>query len=325
MRTLCLLPLCLLAACTPIVNINVVPGQENLRPQTVLADANSSGGKVAMIDVRGVIMDSHTPGLLADGPNPVDRLAAQLDQASKDSSIKAVILRITSPGGTVTASDIMHQEVRRFEKETGKPVIASIGEIGTSGGYYLALAADRIYAEPTSITGSVGVIMPTMNFSEGLSKLGIKSISVKSGANKDLANPFEPVRDGQYAVLQGMVDEMYARFKGLVLERRKGLKPEMVAEATDGRIFMGEHAKAIGLIDEIGGVRECFAEAKRLAGLQGATLVKFADVGAPPRSAYSQSGTPTRESEINLVQLRLGAGFAAANDVAPFYYLWMPQ
>lgn len=310
-----------LGACTPIVNINVMPPEERFRPQVVLEEGGG-GSRVAVIEVRGLIMDGRTPGLIMDGPNPVDRFAAQLTLAEKDPAVKALIVRITSPGGTVTASHVMHEELRRFSRVTGKPVVASIGEVGASGGYYLALGADTIMAEPTSITGSIGVIMPTVNVSEGLAMIGIRSRSITSGPNKDLANPMEPIRDAQYAVLQGMVDEMYARFRGLVVERRPGLSSGNLDMATDGRVFMGERAKELGLVDELGGLREAFARAKEMAGLGRATLVKYADPATPPRSIYSAAGESERE--INLVQVKLGTAALQATGTAPFYYLWAP-
>lgn len=310
-----------LGACTPIVNINVMPPEERFKPQVVLEEGGG-GSRVAVIEVRGLIMDGRTPGLIMDGPNPVDRFAAQLTLAEKDPAVKALIVRITSPGGTVTASHVMHEELRRFSRVTGKPVVASIGEVGASGGYYLALSADTIMAEPTSITGSIGVIMPTVNVSEGLAMIGIRSRSITSGPNKDLANPMEPMRDAQYAVLQEMVNEMYARFRGLVVERRPGLSSGNLDMATDGRVVMGERAKELGLVDELGGLREAFVRAKAMAGLERATLVKYADPATPPRSIYSSAGEPERE--INLVQLKVGTGALGANGTAPFYYLWAP-
>jgi len=118
---------------------------------------------------------------------------------------------------------------------------------------------------------------------------------------------------------------MYARFKGLVIERRPGLKPADVAAATDGRVFMGGRAKELGLIDDVGGIREAFAAAKTMAGLQAATLVKYADQGQPPRSLYSMSPGRAPESEINLIQLKLGSGLPSSLETAPMYYLWLPQ
>jgi len=316
----------LLASCSPSININVIPPEDDLRPQRVFADdAAHASHRVAMIDVRGMILDSRAPGLILDGPNPVDRFCRALELAEKDSSVRAVIIRINSPGGTVTGSDIMYQELRRFRRVTGKPVVASLGEIATSGGYYLALGADHIVAQPTSVTASIGVIMPTFNFSEGMGMIGIHARSIKSGANKDMANPFEPIRESQYEVLQSMVDNYYARFRALVIERRPALNPKEVPNATDGRVVTGEQALDLGLVDELGGVRDAFERAKTLANLQAATLVKYTTGGNGPRTMYASADAPPTPPEVNLLKVTLPGLPAASTESPGFYYLWSPN
>jgi protease-4 len=294
----------------------------------VLTDKDPGQARIALIDVRGLLIDARKPSLLGEGSNPVDRFIQHLALAEADNDVKAVVVRINSPGGTVTSSDIMHRELRRFMERSKKPVVVSLGEIAASGGYYLAIASDHIIAEPTTVTGSIGVIMPTFNFSEGLNKIGIRSKSVKSAANKDMANPFEPIRDGQYEVLQGLVDEFFARFKALVLERRT-IDPANVATVTDGRVFTGQQALKLGLVDELGGVREAFHTAKKLASLDRAAMVKYSGTGNPARTAYSLSETPAAaQSQGPGMTLRMDMGGPLA-DVAPsetsgLYYLWMP-
>lgn len=338
-RFLCLLTLALvLAGCSPItVSMTLFADGSKLLETTVDAEQGASD-KVAVIDIRGLITEKEDGGLFSGAASSVDELVARLQVAENDRYVKAVILRINSPGGTVTASDMMFREVRRFVDETKKPVVASLGEVAASGGYYLALSADRIIAEPTSITGSIGVIIPTVNVSEGLSKIGIKSRSIKSGKNKDLANPLEPMREEQYAVLQGTVDEFYARFKKLVVERRSraaaegttSLDQTQLDDLTDGRIVTGARAMEFGLVDQTGGLREALKVAKTLAGIDRARMVKYyPEGGTRPRSAYAQTTLPqptaSHGSEINLIQIRAGSmgpfgnvGFAGA------YYLWMP-
>ncbi len=331
LRVLVLLTLTavLLPACTPQIDVNIGAGggSRSLEPTVLSADPNPGASRIALIDIRGVIYDASKPSLLGDGENPVDRFVAQLDLAAEDDAVKAIILRITSPGGTVTGSDIMYHELRRFADQTHKPIIASMGEVAASGGYYLAVGADHIIAEPTTITGSIGVIMPTLNMSEGLSKIGIKARSVKSGANKDIANPLEPMRDSQYAVLQGLVDEFYDQFKSLVLERRH-IDPSRVAEATDGRVFSGRQALPLGLVDELGGIREAFTAAKRFANLESATLIRYASKGSVARSPYALApvGASTPSSGLTL---KLDTATSPLSNIAPgetsgIYYLWMP-
>jgi protease-4 len=318
-----------LPGCSPKIEVALGGFPErDLAPSVVLADPGAGAAKVAMIDVRGLIVDAHKPNIMGPNVNPVDRFMIHLAMAEQDPSVRAVIVRINSPGGTVTGSDIMYQELRRFAMATKKPVVASMGEIAASGGYYLALASDHLIAEPTSITGSIGVIMPTFNFSEGLDKIGIKSRSVKSGRNKDMANPFEPMREGHFDVLQTIVDGYAARFRGMVRERRQ-IEDSRFEEATDGRVFSGEQALELGLIDEVGGVREAFAAAKRLAGLRAASLVKFSDKDDPARSAYALAQVPTPGSNPSTgVSLRMDfhaplAGIPA-EETSGMFYLWMP-
>lgn len=296
-----------------------------LRERTVIEESGGGGAKIAQIDVRGVIVDSPRSALFGDGANPVDELVARLDRAAKDPEVRAVLLRINSPGGGVAASETMYKEVRRFRETTGKPVVASMGEVAASGGYYLSLAADETFAQPTTITASIGVIMPTVNFSRAMSHWGIVSRSIKSGDNKDLANPLEPMRDGQYAVLQGMVDEFYAGFRGLVVERREGRGLEMsrIDELTDGRVVTGAEAVRAGLVDHQGGVREAFARAKELARLPRATLVRYHGEGQnPPRSAYAKADDA---GDFNLVKIDVPESLLGApSSAGGFYYLWAP-
>ena len=329
-----------LAGCSPVtMTFTLFADSSKLIETTVDVDKGAGESKVAMIDVRGLIAEKIEAGLLSPGGSSVDELVARLKRAEEDSRVKAIIIRINSPGGTVTGSDMMYREVRRFSEVSKKPVIASLGEVAASGGYYLALASDRIIAEPTSITGSIGVIMPTINISEGLGKIGIHSRSIKSGKNKDLANPLEPMREEQYAVLQETVDEFYAGFKNLVVERRTraasvgttSIDASRLADLTDGRVFTGVRAKEYGLVDQTGGVRDAFAVAKSLAGIDAARLVKYyPEGGERPKSAYAGSSVPRPGeggggTEVNLVQIRAGGmGAFGGAGYAGAYFLWLP-
>lgn len=327
---------CLLAltGCSPLSFTVTLDGSGGrLNEHTTLADPGSPAAKVALIDLTGVIADRPRFSLLGRGENPVDEFLLRLDRAASDPAVRAVVVRINSPGGSVTASDILHDELRRFADETGKPVVASLGEVAASGGYYVALAADEIVAHPTAITGSIGVIIPTVNVSQGLAKIGIHSRSVISGSNKDLANPLEPPREQHYVILQGMVDEFYGRFRSLVAERRPGLDASRLDAMTDGRIFSGTDAVAAGLADSEGGVRDAFDAAKRLAGIDRARLVKYGYARkGTPATAYSLAdappSSPARPDDrpgVSLVHLNLGAGLAAEVEPGRPYYLWLPE
>lgn len=327
----CALPA--LPACSP-VTLSATFGDEDRPPrETTVAGDPGAAAKFVMIDVRGLIADTTGEGLgtlLLPPENPVDELTFRLEKAARDTSVKGVVLRINSPGGTVTASEIMYREVRRFAETTGKPVVASLGEVAASGGYYLALAADEIIAEPTSITGSIGVIIQTVNVSDGLGRIGIKARSLVSGPNKDLADPLSPPNEEHYAILQGLVDEYYEEFKGRVIERRTpaGLKTELVGELTDGRVVTGARAVQTGLADHEGGVREAFAAAMRLSRVEAGRLVKYTTRGPRPRSPYATAPTlpqgqaASSGTEINLLQLQLGSGVPGTTGPNA-YYLWV--
>ena len=314
-----------LAGCTP-VTFSFTFGEESrlLSETTVAADEAPGKDKVALIDVRGLLSDRSSDSLFSSKANPVDALTARLEKAERDPEVRAVVLRINSPGGGVTASDMMYREVLRFRERSGKPVVASLGEVAASGGYYLALAADRIIAEPTSITGSVGVIIPTINVSEGLGKIGIRARNLTSGPNKDMGDPLTPPKERHFVLLQGLVDEFYSRFKGLVVERRPGLVAATADEVTDGRVVSGARAVEVGLADATGGVRDAFEAAKSLAGVQGARLVKYHARAPGPRSPYGGvTAEPPGVTEFNLIRLDTPGLIESGSPAA--YYLWTPQ
>ncbi len=334
MLFLCAAVTTIASGCSPLrvsfdVGFAPPPG---LAEREVMKDAGAgrNAPKIVMIPVSGFIADARAPGFLGAGSNPVDELVRRLEIAENDPNVKAIILRVNTPGGTVTGSDIMYRELRAYADRTSAPIIATMGEIATSGGYYVSLSADRIIAEPTTVTGSIGVIMQTMNFSGGLAKLGIEARAVKSGPNKDMANPFEPIEEEQYDILQGMIDDFYVRFRGLVEERRPEIDATDMNMATDGRVFTGDAALAIGLVDELGGIRSAFDAAKELSGLSVARLVAYTPPDIDPASPYGVTGeTPrvsneSRDTQINVVQLNLPASISALTNQPAFLYVWQP-
>jgi len=325
-----------LQACLPSrVTIDLAPGDGSLEQRVVMSDDGSpgrdraAGPRVALIDVRGVLSHTPTGGLIAGRQNAVDALVARLYEVEKDPRIVAVVLRINSPGGTVAASETMYEEVRAFRQRTGKPVVVSMAEVAASGGYYLALAADEIIAQESSITGSIGVIVQTFNVSEGLRRIGIVGRAVTSDERKALASPFEPMDEADYAILQGMVDDFYTAFTRRVALHRQSITPSDMPTAIDGRVFTGGQAHELGLVDQLGGLRDAFNHAKKLAKVDTASLVKFVSKGDHINSAYALGGQPGAGErgdalQINLLQLNMNAtGDGSAAGIG-FYYLWMP-
>jgi protease-4 len=217
------------------------------------------GEKIAIIEVRGVILD----------PQPV---VEKLVKLRKNEKIKAIILRIDSPGGGVGPAQEIHAEVKKAQKE--KKVLVSMGSVAASGGYYIACAADRIIANPGSITGSIGVIVESLNVEELLGKLGLRSVVVKSGKHKDLGSPMRPMTGEDRKLLQGVIDSVHEQFIKAVAEGRK-LPVEKVRRLADGRIFSGDQARSLGLVDELGNLEDTIAAAAQMAGIRGEPEVLY--------------------------------------------------
>jgi protease-4 len=232
--------------------------------------AGDSDQRIAVIDVNGIITSY---GALGD--NMVNRIKKQLDLAGADARIKAVLLRIDSPGGEVLASDEIALAIREFQKEHDKPVIASMGGLAASGGYYVAAPCRFIIANELTITGSIGVIIQSINIHGLMEKVGVKPVTYKSGKNKDMLSPFsspESVSEEQKAILQGFIDETYDKFVKVVEDGRKkiGGRNDPLAkeldsdwrDSADGRILSGKQALALGMVDKLGNfdVAVAFAE-----------------------------------------------------------------
>lgn len=190
-------------------------------------------------------------------------------------NVKGIILELDTPGGGITASDILYHELQRFKAEDSeRKVVALFGDLVASGGYYVAMAADWIVAHPTSMTGSIGVIMQSYNLHELARKLGVEDVTIKSGANKDMLNPLRPVSADQVRLLQAPVDALHKRFKQLVLDSRKIGEGEL-ARWTDGQVFLADVAKNAGLIDQIGYREDAVDAMARLQGVEPADLFVF--------------------------------------------------
>ncbi len=286
------------------------------------ADSCFCTKKIALIDVEGLIANAKSSGLLGGGDNPVTLFKERLDAAADDPKVKAVVIRINTPGGAVTASDIMYQDLCRFRTETGKPVVACMMDVAASGGYYLAMGCDRIYAHPTTVTGSIGVIMSLYNAHGLLEKVGVASNPIKSGPNKDLGNPARPMTPEERAILQGMVDRFYGEFVQVVAKGR-GLAPDQVRKLADGRIYSGKEAVEVGLVDEVGYLNDALQCALALAHLKDAKVIAY-DRGQGCRgSIYAKS--PAIPSEITVkVDIPALSAWAGGHCGATFMYLWEP-
>lgn len=217
------------------------------------AAALGVGGRIALLDVEGVIGDDQ------DFIRDVQRLR-------NDRSVRGWVVAINSPGGVVAPSQSMYETLIRLRRESDQPVIASIGSVGASGGYYVALAADSIMALPGSITGSIGVLMEYPNVQVLLERIGVRMEVVKGGEQKDLASPFREMDPEQRAILEALVADVHEQFIEVVAEAR-GMTVDAVRPLADGRVLSGRQAQAIGLVDRLGNREEAISLAGRMAGL----------------------------------------------------------
>jgi protease-4 len=275
--------------------------------------------KIAVIDVEGLILNAKMSSLLTgDGDNPVSLFRERLQAAADDTRVKAIVLRINSPGGAVTASDIMYQDLLTFRRETGKPVVACMMDVAASGGFYLAMGSDYIFAHPTTVTGSIGVIMSLYDASGLFAKIGVASNPIKSGPNKDIGNPARPMTDEERAILQRTIDQFYGQFVKVVACGRH-MTEEQIRKLADGRIYTGLEAKELGLVDHVGYLEDTIAAAKSMVGIKDAVIVAYDRCDGFRGSIYAKM--PKIPSEINLKLdvpgLNKGVG-------ATFMYLWEP-
>jgi protease-4 len=220
------------------------------------------GEKVGVIEISGVITSSKST-------------IEHLLDFRKDDSIKAVVLRVDSPGGGVGPSQEIYEEVEKTVKI--KPVVVSMGSVAASGGYYISSPANRIFANAGTITGSIGVILEFTNFQELLKKIGLKSQVIKSGEHKDIGSPVRPMTEEDREILQSLIDDVHQQFIAAVAKGRK-LDPKKVAVLADGRIFSGQQALSFGLVDQLGDLQDAIQAAAGLAGIKGEPKVVY-----PPR------------------------------------------
>jgi protease-4 len=212
----------------------------------------AAGQKVAIVEIEGVIVDTTD-------------LVRELREHLDNPAVKAVVLRINSPGGVVGPTQEVYTAVQKL-REGGKPVVASLGAVAASGGYYIAAAADEIYANPGTLTGSIGVIMQLANLEGLFKKIGLDYVVVKAGQHKDIGNPSRTMTPEERRILQTLLDDVHGQFIDAVAEGRKLDRDEVVRFA-DGRIFSGRQAHALKMVDELGGLEEAVEGAARMAGL----------------------------------------------------------
>ena len=283
-------------------------------------DANQ---KVLVFDLSGVIMNRGAGGGWGDSAmcSP-DYVKAVLNKARADENVKAVVLRINSPGGEVTASDIIGREIKQFAAQTGRPVYAMILGTGCSGAYYAACGADRIYAHPSSIIGSIGVIASFPQIVKLADKVGVEQVVIKSGALKDMGSMLRPMSDEERGVMQGLVDDFYNQFLDWVAAARPALKSrETLKPLADGRVYTASQSLKNGLVDRLATLDEVVADARKAAGLKDASVVVYSYAESADANLYS----PVSQASLpRLSVVDLGASLPVPLRQSGFFYLWQP-
>ncbi|MDD4084575.1 MAG: signal peptide peptidase SppA [Acidaminococcaceae bacterium] len=248
--------------------ISLLGGNNNAEPVVPV------GNRVAVIRIEGPIMAGDpAEGLFDEDVASTGKIMSEIRAAAKDKSVKAILLRINSPGGSVTAAEEIAREIMRLKQETGKPVVASMGDTAASAGYWLAACSDRIYANSSTLTGSIGVYIPYLNTEELYKKIGVYGTKIKSGEYKDILSNERPMTKSERDILQKMVNEMYVQFVNVVSEGRK-MPAEKVRTLADGRVYTGRQAKELGLVDEIGNYYDALDATGKLIGVEGTPEVK---------------------------------------------------
>lgn len=298
-----------------------------LREKEPLKEVFVSGkgkDKILMIDISGIISEAGGSGVygLFSDEDMVASIKEQLEKAKEDSRIKAIILRINSPGGTVTASDIIYNEIKKFKDEKDIKVISCMMDVGASGAYYIAMASDKVIAHPTTLTGSIGVIFENFNLEGLFSKLGIKDASIKSGDKKDIGSPFRAITEEEREILQEVNDNLYQRFFDVVYEGREELDREDIKRLADGRVYSAEQALEEKLIDKIGYLDDAVKIAKEESEIQEARVVMYKRPGFYANNIYSKLFL---SQPVNLNLINLGGERNISSYLTPkFMYLWAP-
>jgi signal peptide peptidase SppA, 36K type len=297
------------------------PSYDEPLKEQVVAKVENSDGKVLMIPVEGTISNEPSRGFLDSSPGLLDKVMMQLRRAEKDDDIKAVLLKVNSPGGGVTTSDIFYHELKSFKKRTGKMLYVQMMDVGASGAYYLSLASDHIQVHPTSLTGSVGVITILPNVVGLSDKIGVEVKTYKTGSNKDTGSPFRRMTPEDDAYLQGLIDEMANRFYGLVKTER-GLTDQQMAAIKTAKVYLGKDAVKAGLVDSVGYLSGASKQACQMAGAKRCDLVTYRFDNNVNANTYSPNMmTNGAAPEMSLIRSNL---LTPLTELRPgSYYLYL--
>jgi protease-4 len=282
--------------------------------------------KILVIHIRGFISDNPRGLPFARRPGTVQQVVSQLNKAREDRKVKAVILKIDSAGGSVTASDMLYHEITRYKERSGVQIVAMMMGVAASGGYYVALPADHIMAHPTSITGSIGVVFLRPNVTGLMGKVGVEIEIDKSGANKDMGSPFRKATQEEQRMVRELIDGFAEGFISLAVKHRR-LSKETKGMISTGRIYSAHDALGLGLIDGIGYLDDAISEAARLSGIseKDPKVIVYRRTEQHDDNMYitsTASWAQTNTPEIGLIAPLLADLIPPLQD--GLYYLWLP-
>lgn len=293
-------------------------GQEKLKE--VVLVPGPAREKILLLDIEGVITSGSQPNILSPQKNLVARVFEQLEMARRESKVKALIVRLETPGGEVAASDIIYHELIKFKRETGKPVISLMMGVAASGGYYIAMAGDYLIAHPSTLTGSIGVISIFPDLHGLMNKVGVAVNIIKSGPAKDAGSPFRPLTDEEKNLFQSIIDDYFQKFFDIVLLNRKEFfSADQLTPLASGQVFTASQALKEKLIDEIGYFETAYKKALSLARITSASVVTYTNFPKIKNSLYSLAPAKTDFSAADFLDKYLPW-------LKPgFYYLWLPE
>ena len=297
--------------------IKVSPQIESF--EEIVVEEGSAVEKILLIDIDGPISNRPKKTLVGfrSDTGMVDRIREILKKAEKDKNIKGILLRVNSPGGTVTSSDIIYHEIKSFKESFKVKVYVSVIDVAASGGYYVALAGDRIMVHPTSLVGSIGVLALKLNLESLMDKVGVEWEVVKSSKKKDFMSPFRPLTKEERVLFQETIDRYYDRFVDLVVLNRDGLDVKEVRALADGRVYNARQALNNHLVDSIGYLKDLVELAKKELDQPDLKVVTYSRPREYKSNYYSSMGSTPK---ISLINLDLGFDW---NQISPqFLFLW---
>ena len=297
--------------------INLGPQIESL--EEVVVEEGSGDEKILLIDIDGPISNRPKKTLVGfqSETGMVDRIREILKKAENDKKVKGILLRINSPGGTVTSSDIIYHEIKSFKERYNVKVYVSVVDVAASGGYYIAMAGDSIMAHPTSLVGSIGVLALKINLEGLMGKVGVEWEVVKSSEKKDFMSPFRPLTKEERTLFQETIDSYYNRFVDVVVLNRSRLDARAVKILADGRVYNARQALEKYLVDSIGYLEDIVKLAKKELNQPGLKVVTYGRPREYKSNYYSSMGSVPK---INLINLDMGFDW---NQISPqFLFLW---